>query len=125
MQRAYYEIIELPIYNELNWDMDLIIKCLEYLRLRISDKFSELPDTVEYDLLAMTSFTGGQYPVIGMYSENESDFDSVPSFSLMYELIEQWIDEIGIESLKKEALQIETIDWEDLKWYGSFPDRNQ
>ena len=122
-QEKGYLIVEPPIHEELNWDMDLIIKCLEVIRNLIPKKFVEFPESLEYDLLAMTNFTGSTYPVIGIYSRNKNDFKDIPDFNDLFDIIEKWIKEIGLEHIKREALKTKVISWESLKEMKTYPKR--
>ena len=110
-----YGIIEPAIYEELNWDMDFIILCLEIIRTKLPDLFSEFPQSVKYELISLGNPFGEPYPVIGLYSDNSKDFEKIPEFLDLDERVEIWLNEIGIETIKKEAKKIKTISWETLK----------
>jgi len=48
-----YSIIEPPIYDELNWNMELITSCLEFIRTKLPELFSEFPKGVKYELIPL------------------------------------------------------------------------
>ncbi|WP_124981261.1 hypothetical protein [Nonlabens xiamenensis] len=110
-----YGIIEPAIYEELNWNMDYIVSCLEIIRIKLPELFTEFPKSIKYELIPLGNPFGEPYPVIGLYSDNPKDLEKIPEFLDLDERIEIWLSEIGIESIKKEAEKIKTISWEALK----------
>ena len=110
-----YGIIEPPIYEELNWDMELIMSCLEFIRTKLPELFSEFPQGVKYELIPLENPFGEAYPVIGLYSDNPKDLEKLPEFLDLDEQVGIWLNEIGIEGIKKESKKIKTMNWETLK----------
>lgn len=96
-----YSIIEPPIYDELNWNMELITSCLEFIRTKLPELFSEFPKGVKYELIPLENPFVEAQPVIGLYSNNKKDLEKIPEFLDLDEPVEIWIDGIGIESIKK------------------------
>jgi len=110
-----YGIIEPAIYEELNWDMGLIVSCLEVIRNEMPELFSELPKSVQYELIPLGNPFGEPYPVIGLYSDIPNDYKKIPEFLDLDERVENWLNKIGIETIKKKAKTIKTVSWETLK----------
>ncbi|GEM_PF-5725413 len=114
-------IIDPPIYEqpESN-DYDEAIRWLEAIRKRLPQKFSDWPDSIRFALVRYGDFLGNKYPAIGIDSKNREDLEVVPDFIYLYDLIEEWIAEIGIEKIKGEASKIETIEWDELNRIGYY-----
>jgi hypothetical protein len=110
-----YGIIEPAIYEKLNWNMDLIVSCLEIIRTKLPELFSEFPKGVKYELIPLGNPFGEPYPVIGLYSDNPKDLEEVPEFLDLDEKVDIWLNKIGIETIKKDAEKIKTVNWETLK----------
>lgn len=110
-----YAIIEPEIYEELNWNMDMIMSCLEVIRRRMPELFSELPKSVQYELIPYGNPFGEPYPVIGIYSDIAADQKKIPGFIDLYERVENWLNKIEIATIKEEAQSIKVIDLEVLK----------
>lgn len=121
-QRGYY-ITEALIYEPLNWDMDMIVSCLEVLRRKIPEEFSQFPKGLEYDLLSKGNPHGAPYPVIGIHAPNQEDYKELPDFHEWYDIVEKWVGDIGIENLIKEAAKIDAISWKTLEAIGNYPER--
>lgn len=110
-----YQIIEPPIYEELNWNMDTIVSCLEVIRSKLPELFSGFPKSVKYELISYSNPFGNPYPVIRIYSDNSEDFKKIPDFLDLYDEMEVWLHKIGIDNIKRESEKIVTINWETLK----------
>ncbi len=111
-----YQIVEPPIYATLNWNMDLIVSCLEVIRQKLPEKFNQFPSSLEYDLVSLETPHGSPYPVIGIHTKQEKDFEN-----FLFELVENWITDIDVEKLKQESKELEIITWKELKAIGHYP----
>src|SRR5690606_25090668 len=109
-----YGIIEPAIYEELNWNMDSIVSCLEIIRIKLPELFSEFPKSIKYELIPLGNPFGEPYPVIGLYSDNPKDLKKIPEFLDLDEQVQIWLNKIGIETIKNDAKKIKTVDWETL-----------
>jgi len=110
-----YGIIEPPIYEDLNWNMDSIVSCLEIIRIKLPELFPQFPKSIKYEIIPLGNPFGESYPVIGFYSDNPKDLEKVPEFLDLDEEVEMWLNKIGIETIKKESENIKTVSWELLK----------
>ncbi|MDC8003875.1 hypothetical protein POV27_07415 [Aureisphaera galaxeae] len=110
-----FAIIEPPIYEKLDWNMDVIISVLEVIRIRLPELFTEFPESIEYEIIPLGNPFGDPYPVIGLYSDNPKDLESIPDFLDMDERVQNWLKGIEIETLKKESENVKTVSWEVLK----------
>ncbi len=118
-----YKIIEPPIYEALDWEMDLIVSCLEVIRQKLPEKLNNFPAGSEYDLVSLENPHGPAYPVIGIRLKSDNEFEELPDFLDLYDLVEKWIMEIGIDKIKRESKEFETPTWEQLKTFGHYPVR--
>ncbi len=109
-----YTLIEPTIYDELGWDLDLIVKCLEVLRLKIPQIIVE---NDEYDLIAVINAHGGFYPAIGWVSISEVELD----WFEVEKKVGLFIQYVGLENLVKESQMIDYINWEILKFDKVYP----
>lgn len=116
-----YTLIEPDIYLRLDWDRDLIIKCLEVIRIQMSQIISQKTALIEYDLIAVSNPHGLPYPAIGMHCPTETDWNTLPDISQIEYLTNQWIEQISLDTLIEKASSIDYIDWEWLRSKGTFP----
>lgn len=118
-----YKIIEPPIHEELDWSMEKIMNCLEFIRNELPKIFSHFPKHIEYDLIAMTNFANSTYPVIGVFSIYESDYDNLLDDIYLEQTVENWLKEFGIKSLIENSKNINVISWKELQKVISYPKR--
>jgi hypothetical protein len=117
-----FQIIEPPIYDELNWDMEIIMKALEYLRQVLPTYLTDLPKNSKYFLFVFRDFLGGEFPAIGVSCDDRKDFEKIPDFFILYDRVEEIIkEEITFEKLKVELEKIQTITWVELKEKKYYP----
>jgi hypothetical protein len=112
-----YTLIEPAIYVELGWDLDLIVKCLEVIRLKMPQIIVE---NDEYDLIAVSNPHGKSYPVIGWVSISEVEQD----WFEVEEKVELFVRNIGLENLIIKSRKIDYIDWGILEIDKVYPIRN-
>ncbi len=112
-----YTLIEPSIYVDLEWNLDLIVKCLEVLRLKMPQIIVE---NDEYDLVAVSNSHGNSYPAIGWFSLSDAELD----LHEVEEKVELFIQNIRLENLIKESLIIDYIDWRILELDKVYPVRN-
>ncbi|MBA9077932.1 hypothetical protein [Rufibacter quisquiliarum] len=115
-----YLPVELPFYDKLNWDMNLIISCLDVFRVQLPIWFENFPKSAEYDLLSFEKPHGPPYPVIGIYCEDDKDFKSLPSFIEIFDNLELKMTKEMIEEVINESKIIKSITWEELKKIGVY-----
>ncbi len=110
-----YLPVELPFYEKLNWDMNLIISCLDVFRTKLPIWFKYFPTSTEFDLISFENPFGSAYPAIGIRCSREEDFDLLPSFIDLYDELETKMSDDMIEKVIDEAKGIDSITWEKLK----------
>ncbi len=117
-----YTLIEPEIYITLNWNLDLIVKCLEVIRSQIPQIISDTSAGTEYDLLVVANPHGPAYPGIGMYCSKEAIFDQegYNSFEINTK-INEWVQQTGITSILAKACEVDYIDWQKLSTLQTFP----
>jgi hypothetical protein len=116
-----YTLIEPDIYESLDWDLDIIVGCLNYIREKLPSILNVEKLNLEFDLIAMGNPHGPDYPVIGMH-------DLSNSFNIELDIIDQkvtdWVSELGIEELKKKVNNKPAISWEKLTEIRIYPIRS-
>ncbi|WP_149229117.1 hypothetical protein [Flavobacterium nitrogenifigens] len=65
--------IEPDIYEKLNWDYDLIVLCLEYIRTEIHTILETESDKIETFLISFSNFLGQNYPAIGIRNKSDTE----------------------------------------------------
>ncbi|WP_378411026.1 hypothetical protein [Rhodocytophaga aerolata] len=117
-----YTLIEPEIYSTLNWNLDLIVKCLEVIRSQMPQIISEDSASIEYDLLVVHNPHGPAYPGIGMYCPEKATFtrERYESFEINTK-INDWVQQTGITTILAKACEIEYIDWQQLTRLQTYP----
>jgi hypothetical protein len=118
-----YSLLEPDIYTKLNWDLDLIVKCLELTRIQMPQIIPQGAAGIEYDLIAVGNHHGSPYPAIGMHWPKETDWNTVPDCQQVDDFVDQWVEQIGLDGLIEKAVNVKYIDWEKLMNRRTFPDR--
>ncbi|RZJ53372.1 MAG: hypothetical protein EOO44_08700 [Flavobacterium sp.] len=114
--------IEPNINEKLNWDYDLIVLCLEYIRTEIPTILEIERDKIEVFLVSFSNFSGENYPAIGIREKpNLTEVINLDFFDID-EKIDNWLNNLGIENLKQKAENIKCIDWETLKKLKEYPE---
>lgn len=116
------QVIEPPIYKELNWKMDRIMSALEYLRITLPLYLTEIPKNAKYFLINYGDMNGNSFPAIGVGSNDEEIMSKIPEFITLYDRVEEIIlKQIGIEKIKVEIKNYPTISWNELKKIDYYP----
>jgi hypothetical protein len=116
--KGYSALIEPEIYYPLEWDYDIIVRCLEVIRLALPEILAEGSESIEYDLVAVNNPFGSPYPVIGI---------SDPCLLIKIDWIEinnkvnRWFHDTGLDNIKSKAENIHHINWERLNIISTFP----
>lgn len=112
MEKEGFTIVEPNVYKALHPNNDLIVRCLEYIRINIKDILKD-EDTLAY-LISGHNFLEQNYPMIGLKSELD--------FFVIDDLVDKWLKDIGgVDELLKKSAEIESITWEELKKYKVYP----
>ena len=118
-------MVEPDIYRKLNWDLDLIVTCLEVIRIQMPQILFQVAADIEYDLISVGNPHGPPYPAIGAYCPKESDWVTLPDWPQIDEVINQWVEKTGIDRLREKAADVDYIDWNQLTSLGTFPTRTE
>ncbi len=117
-----YIPIEPDIYEKLNWDYDLIVLCLEYIRTEIPNILKIESDKIEVFLVSFDNFLGQNYPAIGIRNKSDLAESINLDFFEIDEKIENWLANIGgVENLKQKAKNIKCVDWKTLENLKEYP----
>ncbi|KFF06666.1 hypothetical protein [Flavobacterium reichenbachii] len=119
--RKSYMPIEPDIHEQLNWDYDLIVSCLEYIRNEIPHILKIDSDKVEVFLVSFYNFLGQHYPAIGIRNKPDLKENIELDFFEIEEKVENWLTNLGIENLKQKAKDIKVIDWKTLEILKEYP----
>lgn len=117
----FFTPLEPPIYEALEWDMDLILRCLEVIRREMPALASGLvPEESQFAIFAMPrgKFPGGSYPVLGVV---QFDPDIETPYLAIEAKIRTWFLGIGKDGLISRAASMQTPTWQELKETGYFP----
>ena len=108
--------------------MDLNVRWLEAVRLALPKILTEVPATVEYDLLLIhgpytPEDSEPAYPVFGVYCRDEKVLAAVASLDYweMQDRVNNWIDRIGLPELLQRASFIDYVDWKLLSEQKVYP----
>lgn len=116
-----FEVIEPPIHNDLDWDYELILKCMEIFKEILENRINDLPNSAKFYLIAMTDKFGGKYPAIGLSADTEDELKLLPDLFKLDEIVTKiYKEELPITLLKEKAENIDTITWEKLKKIGFY-----
>lgn len=120
-----FQVIEPPIYEELSWNMENIMKALEYIRQRLPEYLIDFPSSAKYYLIHYGDFLGNSYPAIGIRCDEKSDSEKIPSFVELYDRIQVWINkELTLERIILESKKIKILSWNELKEQNYFPEND-
>jgi hypothetical protein len=101
--------------------MDLIVASLNVVGRNLQEIINISYEQFEFDLIALKNPHGTEYPVIGIYTKDKTEFEKVPDFDQLNELVNQWIEKVGIDTIQRESKEIESITWEQLKLMSVYP----
>lgn len=118
-----YTLLEPPIHGPLHWEMDTIVGCLEIIRRKLPEEFKQLPESLEYDLLAVENPFGPPYPAIGIHTSTVEDLKKIPDASDLHMMVEKWVERMGLDQLKAQASQLEILTWAELEKVQRYPER--
>lgn len=119
---VYFTPLEPPIYELLSWDMDLIVRCLEVIRLELPSLAGDLmpvdPQVAIFPFQRATS-PGGCYPVLGVVQFTP---DATAPYLAIEGRIRKWCSELGKDGLKNRAAEVSPPPtWLELKDCGCYP----
>nr|WP_321237192.1 hypothetical protein [uncultured Psychroserpens sp.] len=110
-----YGLLEPPLYEPFDNDLDLLISYLELICKELPNVLTDFPKNTKYTVLAVGNPHGPPYPAIGFYCDNPKDFDILPDSYGFEEVVENWLTEDKIKRFKLEAENHKTKSWEELK----------
>ncbi|MEL6560164.1 MAG: hypothetical protein AAFQ94_18390 [Bacteroidota bacterium] len=119
-EQKQFLVIEPSFYDVLDPCDDFTIKCLEVIRRKLPNHFTQFPDGTIYGLICYKDFLGNKYPAIGIECKSNADYKKIYGFTELFDEVEILIDQVGIENIKKDAELVENIRWNRLKeigWY--------
>ncbi|WP_313805670.1 hypothetical protein [Flavobacterium sp.] len=111
-------VIEPHFYDDLNWDMDKIVKYLEFIRLNINDLFKHKHS--KYYIIAYRDFLGNSAPAIGVINNNAIESKDFDDFDDLFNTVEKWVNSIGLDTIENKSNELNVPKWKkilELKYY--------
>ncbi|MBI3133823.1 MAG: hypothetical protein HYZ14_04025 [Bacteroidetes bacterium] len=104
--------------------MKKILQVHEYFRRNLDTIIPNLPKDSDYKLLSFTGLGGGKYPIIGIFPRT-GKFKTDPKhsdFFNYFDAAENYIAQVGLESLLERSKDLPTPKWSDLENGMMYPD---
>lgn len=118
----YIQIIEPPIYDALDWDMQKIMPALEYLRIALPHHLKGIPTNTHYYLIAHKGVNNNPFPAIGIGTDNPNALERLPDFINLNNQVENLIEtELPMTKILEEIKNHPTISWQRLKEIKYYP----
>ena len=122
-----YTPLELPFYEELDWNMEDIISVLEFVRQNLTAIVPNLPDNL---ILKLTKFNwkgGEDYPIIAILWEDGRELNNeetavLDRLTMHFEPLESYINEVGLKVILDKSKSLQTPEWESLKSGHVYPE---
>lgn len=111
-------MIKPELYKELKRDQDLIVSCLEVIRLNLPPIIPESSPDIEYDLITVDNPFGPPYPAIILYEPYlQIKIDWVEK----NERVAQWLQQTGLHTIINKAANSYYINRGKLFLLKAFP----
>lgn len=118
-KRGFRHIIEPHFYDELKWDMDKIVRYLEYIRLNINDLFGHRHS--KYYIISYGNFLGDSFPAMGVINENSVESKSFEDFDELYNRVQKWVEQVGLEVIENRSKELVVPRWNEILEFGYYP----
>lgn len=127
LQGKGYTPLELPFYEQLDWDMEKIIPVIEYVRQNLQNIVPNLPKDLILKLVKFNWKGGDDYPVIAILFDDNREFNELEKevldrLTMYFEPLESYINQIGLDKILLEAKNLRTPEWEYLKSGHYYPE---
>lgn len=117
---AFY-VIEPHFYDDLSWEMDTIIRYLEFMRLNINDILFKHKHSKFY-IIEYGDFLGNSFPAIGVTNPDPAEAKEFDNFNAIYEKVEAWVNSIGLSTIDEQSKELTVISWTRLMEVGHYPE---
>lgn len=116
-----FSVIELHFYDDLSWEVDKIIRCLEFIRLNINDMLFKHKHSKFY-IIKYSDFLGNTFPVIGVVNTDPIEANEFDDFDGIFEKVKEWVNSIGLNTIDEKSKELNVISWTKLIETGYYPD---
>lgn len=124
MANRGYDLIDVPIYERLWPDRDLIVAIHEHVRLLLPTLEPSLPSECELDLIASgTGHNKGLMILLGLWGPPNVK-ELVPNIWHLYEVVQTWCDSRSDEELRAIGQATVAPTWNELLALRVYPARN-
>lgn len=118
-----YTLIDVPVFQRLWPDLDLIVAVHEHVRLLLPTLEPLIPSECELDLIAGgTSHNQGRIPLLGLYTPPHV-IELLPGIGHLNEVVQAWCDSQSEEELRAIGQASVAPTWNELLALRVYPDR--
>lgn len=115
-----FYIIEPHFYEDLSWDMDKIIRFLEFIRLNVNDKLFKHSHSKFY-IVKYGDFCGNAFPAIGVTNKDPIESKELEGFDDIFEKVKAWVNSIGLDTIDSMSKELQVISWSTLMKIRHYP----
>lgn len=111
-------VIEPHFCDDLNWNMDKIVRYLEFIRLNINDLFKHKHS--KYYIIVYGDFLGNSGPAIGVVNNDAMESKDFEDFDDLYNRVEEWVNLIGLNTIEDKSKELNVPKWKrilEIKYY--------
>jgi hypothetical protein len=90
-------------------DNEALVKCLEYIRIKLPNFIPNLNEKCEVNIIAVKSPHGEDYPAYGIIMNEGFDIEDVKM------KIDELINNISINIILENSIKVDSISWESIK----------
>lgn len=112
-------VIEPHFYHILDWDMDKIVRYLEFIRLNINDLFKHKHS--KYYIIVYGDFLGNSAPAIGVVNNNPIESKDFDDFDDLYNRVEEWVNLIGLNTIDDKSKELNVLKWKNILEIKHYP----
>lgn len=112
-------VIEPHFYDDLNWDMEKIVRYLEFIRLNINDLFKHKHS--KYYIIEYGDFLGNSAPAIGVVNNDVKESKDFDNFNDLYNRVEEWVNLIGLDTIDKKSKELNVPKWKEILEIKYYP----
>ncbi len=112
-------VIEPHFYDDLNWDMEKIVRYLEFIRLNINDLFKHKYS--KYYIIVYGDFLENSAPAIGVVNDDTLESKDFDDFDDLYNRVEEWVNLIGLDTIEEKSKELHIPKWKEILEIKYYP----
>ena len=127
MAQRGYMLLDVPVYERLWPDQDLIVGVMEPLRSILHSLDPSIPSLCELDLIAGGTAhdpPGRLVPLLGLYTPPQVPTEAVPDWRHLNRVIESWCQGLSDQELEHLGRASGAPSWAALQALGAHPARS-